>query len=58
MLVSPSISKVPDSPNIKATCYYTANITTAFNSILLTVFYYNYGSNYIISLVGNAIVDL
>ena len=56
--MSPLISKVPNSPNIKTTCYYTASTNTAFNGILLTIFYYNYGSNCVTSLVGNAIVDL
>ena len=58
ILVSLSIPKVPDGPNIKTTYYYIASINTAFSSILLTIFYYNYSSDYIISLMGNAIVDL
>ena len=58
MLVLPSVFKVPDGPNIKAIYYYTASASTTFSGILLTIFYCNYSSNYVMSLVGNAIVDL
>ena len=54
----PPIFKVPAGPDIKATYYYITSTTAAFSGILLTIFYYNYSSDYVISLVGNAIIDL
>ena len=58
MLVSPPVLKVPNGPDIEAACCYIVNTTTAFNNILLAIFYYNYSSNCVISLIGNTIVDL